>query len=184
MPGHPYHPYAADHAPTEFGTLAAADGQTLHYALMRPRNLEPGRRYPVIVDVYGGPAFQNVTDRWAGTLDLFYQLLARDGYLVFTLDNRGSGERGVRFEAALLPEPRLRRGRGPGRRRALPAHACPTSIRRRIGIFGWSYGGYMALMCADAGAGELCRRRRRRAGHRLAAVRHALHRALHVDAGS
>ena len=48
--------YLDAHVPTEFGTLAAADGQTLHYSLIKPRGFDPGKRYPVVVDVYGGPA--------------------------------------------------------------------------------------------------------------------------------
>ncbi|MGZ2801264.1 hypothetical protein AAER16_21430, partial [Pseudomonas aeruginosa] len=65
-PDHPYAPYLPDHLPTEFGTLSAKDGQTLHYQIIKPRNLEPGRRYPVIVDVYGGPGNQRVRKAWGG----------------------------------------------------------------------------------------------------------------------
>ncbi len=102
----------------EFGTLAAADGQTLHYRLLKPRVLEPGKRYPVLVDVYGGPGVQRVSNAWG---NLFHQYLVQHGYVVFTLDNRGSGLRGVKFETALGDAHGRRRGAGPGEGRGIPA---------------------------------------------------------------
>ena len=140
---HPYGPYRAAHQPTEFGTLQAADGQTLHYQLTKPVGLQSGKRYPVIVEVYGGPGAQQVRRAWGG---LFRQFLAQQGYVVFTIDNRGSAFRGRRFEGAL----HRRMGsvevedqvRGVEFLRTLP-YVDGT----RIGVFGWSYGGYMALMC-------------------------------------
>jgi dipeptidyl-peptidase 4 len=147
---HPYAPYLSDQVPTEFGTLSAKDGQTLYYQILKPRNLEPGRRYPVIVDVYGGPGNQLVRNAWGAyprsNQGFFRQYLAQNGYIVFTLDNRGSGSRGVRFEAALYHrlgsvevEDQVT---GVNFLRSLP-YVDPA----RIGVFGWSYGGYMALMC-------------------------------------
>src|SRR3984893_8447758 len=149
-PEHPYAPYLSDHLPTEFGTLAAKDGQTLHYQIIRPRDLQAGHRYPVIVDVYGGPGSQRVRRAWGGyprgNEGFFREYLAQNGYIVFTLDNRGSGSRGVRFETALFHhmgsvevEDQVT---GVNFLRTLP-YVDPA----RIGVFGWSYGGYMALMC-------------------------------------
>jgi dipeptidyl-peptidase-4 len=140
---HPYAPFLDAHITPEFGSLTAADGQAIHYKLLKPRKLEPGKRYPVLVDVYGGPGAQRVQKNWG---PLFHQYLAQHGYIVFALDNRGSGLRGTRFESALG----LRMGhvevddqvRGAEYLRSLP-YVDPA----RIGIFGWSYGGYMTLMC-------------------------------------
>lgn len=146
---HPYGPYQAAHQRTEFGTLQADDGQTLHYQLIKPINFDPGKRYPVIVDVYGGPGNQRVRNAWGGfprgNEGFFRQYLAQQGYLVFTLDNRGSGFRGTAFEGALY----RRMGsieiedqvRGVEFLRSLP-----YVDASRVGVFGWSYGGYMALM--------------------------------------
>jgi dipeptidyl-peptidase-4 len=140
---HPYAPYLDAHVHTEFGTIAATDGQTLYYKILKPRNVAPGARLPVLIDVYGGPAAQRVQDSWG---NLFHQYLAQHGYVVFALDNRGSGLRGTRFETALG----LRFGgievqdqlRGVEYLRTLP-----FVDAQRIGIYGWSYGGYMTLMC-------------------------------------
>jgi len=140
---HPYERYLDEHVRAEFGTIAAADGQAMHYKLLKPRNLEAGKRYPVLIDVYGGPGAQRVTNSWG---NLFHQYLVQHGYVVFSLDNRGSGMRGTRFEASLG----LRMGdievrdqvRGVEFLRGLP-----FVDAKRIGIFGWSYGGYMTLMC-------------------------------------
>lgn len=148
---HPYRPHLDEHVPTEFGTLRAADGQTLHYQLLKPRDLEPGKRYPVIVDVYGGPGAQRVRRAWGGyprsNEGFFRQFLVQNGYVVFTLDNRGSGFRGVAFETAL----HRRMGSVEVQDQATGVdwlRKQPYVDGGRIGVFGWSYGGYMALMCA------------------------------------
>ncbi len=140
---HAYTPYSSEHVAAEFGTIAAADGQQLQYKLLKPRNLVPGKKYPVLVDVYGGPGVQRVANNWS---NLFHQYLVQHGYVVFALDNRGSGLRGTKFETALG----LRMGhvevqdqlKGVAFLRALP-----FVDGKRVGIFGWSYGGYMTLMC-------------------------------------
>lgn len=146
-PSHPYAPYRAAHLPTGFGTLTAADGKTvLHYSLIRPAGFDPSRRYPVIVYVYGGPASQTVTDSWPGRGDQFFnQYLAQQGYVVFSLDNRGTPRRGRDFGGALYG----RQGTvevDDQRKGVEWLRAQPWVDGSRIGVHGWSNGGYMTLM--------------------------------------
>ena len=146
-PGHPYAKYLTAQRPVEFGTLVAADGKTpLHYGLIKPADFDPAKRYPVVVYVYGGPAAQTVTDSWPGRGDHFFnQYLAQQGYVVFTLDNRGTPRRGAAFGGALY-----------GRQGTVEVddqhagiawlRAQPWVDAARIGVYGWSNGGYMTLM--------------------------------------
>jgi dipeptidyl-peptidase-4 len=146
---HPYYRYVDHHLPTEFGTLAAADGQTLHYQVIRPKDPDASRRSPLVVDVYGGPGSQRVRRAWGGyprsNEGFFRQILAQSGYVVLTLDNRGSAARGVRFETALhkqLGKVEIEDQVAGVRHLARE----PWFDAARVGIFGWSYGGYMTLM--------------------------------------
>ncbi|GAB3736712.1 S9 family peptidase [Luteimonas pelagia] len=144
---HPYAPYLGAHRPVEFGTLQAADGTTgLHYSLVRPAGFDASRKYPVVVYVYGGPAAQTVTNSWPGRGDHFFnQYLAQHGYAVFSLDNRGTPRRGVDFGGALH-----------GRQGTVEVEdqlrgvewlrSQPWVDPDRIGVHGWSNGGYMTLM--------------------------------------
>jgi len=140
---HPDAPYVADNAVPEFGTLDAADGQTLYYRLFKPKDFDSARRYPAILDVYGGPGVQRVLDNWTGSG--FTQILTRAGYVVLQLDNRGSGFRGTAFQApihgrlgAVEVADQVQAARWLG--------AQPFVDPTRIGVWGWSYGGYMTLM--------------------------------------
>jgi dipeptidyl-peptidase-4 len=146
-PEHPYAPYLPEHVPTEFGSLSAADGQTLYYQITKPRDMAPGKLYPVLVYVYGGPGVQMVQRAWPRSNDLlFRQYLAQHGYIVFTLDNRGSAGRGVRFKTAIYHH----MGSVEVQDQVAGVSflkTLPYVDARRIGVFGWSYGGYMALMC-------------------------------------
>ncbi len=138
---HPYHPFVDGHVTPELGTLAAEDGQTLHYRLTRPP--APAEPAPLIVYVYGGPGAQRVRNEWP---PLLLQLFAQRGFGVLELDNRGSANRGQRFEAAI----HRRLGQAEVRDQALGtefAANLPWVDSGRIGVFGHSYGGYMALMC-------------------------------------
>jgi dipeptidyl-peptidase-4 len=140
---HPYARYLNEHSKPEFGTLTTVDGQTLYYMLLKPRDLQPGKKYPVLVDVYGGPGVQRVTNSWG---NLYHQYLAQHGYVVFALDNRGSGLRGTKFETVVAN----RLGDAEVRDQVAGVQflrSLPFVDGRRIGIFGWSYGGYMTLMC-------------------------------------
>ncbi|WP_313253503.1 S9 family peptidase [Stenotrophomonas sp.] len=146
-PKHPYARYVEAQRPVEYGTLTAADGKTpLHYSLIKPEGFDPSKRYPVAVYVYGGPASQTVTDSWPGRGDhLFNQYLAQHGYVVFSLDNRGTPRRGRDFGGALY-----------GVQGTVEVadqlkgvewlKAQPWVDGSRIGVQGWSNGGYMTLM--------------------------------------
>ncbi len=146
-PKHPYARYLDAQRPVEFGTLQAADGKTaLNYSLVKPEGFDPAKKYPVAVYVYGGPASQTVTDSWPGRGDhLFNQYLAQQGYVVFSLDNRGTPRRGRDFGGALY-----------GVQGTVEVadqlkgvewlKAQPWVDGKRIGVQGWSNGGYMTLM--------------------------------------
>ncbi len=140
---HPDAPYLADNAVPEFGTLAAADGQTLHYRLFKPLDFDPSQQYPAIIDVYGGPGIQRVLDNWTG--NSFTQILTRAGYVVFQLDNRGTASRGTAFQEPIhrkLGEIEVDDQVRGARWLAAQGYVDPA----RIGVWGWSYGGYLTLM--------------------------------------
>ncbi|QNH19475.1 S9 family peptidase [Xanthomonas sp. GW] len=146
-PQHPYAKYRDAQRPLEFGSLTAADGKTpLHYRLTKPADFDPTKRYPVVVYVYGGPAAQTVLDGWPARGDaLFDQYLAQHGYVVFSVDNRGTPRRGRDFGGALYQ----RQGTvevDDQLRGVAWLKAQPWVDAARIGVYGWSNGGYMTLM--------------------------------------
>jgi len=140
---HPDAPYLASNSVPEIGTLTAADGQTLYYRLFKPPHFDPVKRYPAIVDVYGGPGVQRVLDNWTGSS--FTQILTRAGYVVFQLDNRGTAFRGTAFQASIhdkLGDVEVADQVQGARWLQSLSFVDPA----RIGVWGWSYGGYMTLM--------------------------------------
>lgn len=138
---HPLAPYQQFWANTEFGQLKAEDGQDLYYQITKPSQFADNKRYPAIVMVYGGPRAQRVTNSWG---NYFSQYLAQQGYVVFQLDNRGSGNRGNRFEAGIYRQ--LSNLEVADQRRGAEfLHSLPFVDKQRIGVFGHSYGGYLAL---------------------------------------
>lgn len=140
---HPDAPYLKDNSVPEFGTLNAVDGQTLYYRLFKPPHFDPTQHYPAIVDVYGGPGVQRVLDTWMGAS--FIQILTRAGYVVFQLDNRGTASRGTAFQAPIhgkLGEIEVADQVQGARWLGSQTFVNPA----RIGVWGWSYGGYMTLM--------------------------------------
>lgn len=146
-PQHPYARYLEAQRPVEFGTLKAADNRTeLHYSLIKPAGFDPAKRYPVAVYVYGGPASQTVTNSWPGRGDhLFNQYLAQQGYVVFSLDNRGTPRRGRDFGGALYGVQGTVEVADQLRGVAWLKQQ-PWVDPARIGVQGWSNGGYMTLM--------------------------------------
>ncbi|TMF91000.1 MAG: S9 family peptidase, partial [Chloroflexi bacterium] len=148
MDGEPRHvihaasPIDLDLRAPELQRFRAGDGVELHAAIYRPPT--PGEA-PVIVSVYGGPGPQMVNDSWAQTVDLRAQMLAEHGFVVLKVDNRGSARRGLRFEAPIhrnLGEIEVR-DQVEGVRWLGTLGFADVS---RVGIYGWSYGGYTTLM--------------------------------------
>ena len=140
---HPSAPYLLSNARTELGQLTAEDGQTLIYRLFKPHDFDSESLYPAILDVYGGPGVQRVQNVWSGTS--FSQILTRAGFVVLMLDNRGSAHRGTAFQApiqGLLGKVEVSDQLDGVRWLSKQPFIDPM----RIGVWGWSYGGYMALM--------------------------------------
>lgn len=129
----------------ECGTLKAADDTTdLYYRLVKPADFDPARRYPVVVYVYGGPHAHNVDARWHYAARGWEIYMAQRGYLIFVLDNRGSERRGRDFEQVTfrqLGQVEMQdQMRGVRYLRSLPYVDVD-----RIGVHGWSYGGFMTI---------------------------------------
>lgn len=131
--------------PPELVTLPSRDGVTLHGAIYRPGPEAGPGPWPVIVSVYGGPHAQRVTNGWDMTVDMRAQYLRSLGYLVFKLDNRGSARRGLAFEGAIARDlGNLEVQDQVDGVNWLVAQGLADP--KRVGIYGWSYGGYMAAM--------------------------------------
>lgn len=127
----------------ELGTIKAADGITdLHYRLITPVNYDPAKKYPAVIYVYGGPHSQLVTDSWMAGARGWEIYMAQRGYVLFTLDSRGSSNRGAVFENVI--------------HRNLGVNEMADQVKgaeflkslsyvdaERIGVHGWSYGGFM-----------------------------------------
>ena len=145
---HPYAPFLAAQRAEEFGTLKAADGQTLHWRMVKPV-MQPGKRYPVFFQHYGGPHVQFVTKGWSNPLE---QAIVAKGYILFEIDNRGSDNRGVAFEKPIYHamggvEVADQKVGGEFLK------SLPFVDPDKIALYGWSYGGYMTLKQLQADPG-------------------------------
>jgi dipeptidyl-peptidase 4 len=146
---HPYAPFMAGHVKPKFGTLLANGGAILHYKLLKPA-LAKGQKAPVFVQVYGGPGGgRQVMNNWGGALQ---QYLVQQGWVVFSIDGRGTPDRGKAFEDPIY--------------RAMSGVEVDDQLvgvnwlkkqefvdPKRIAVFGWSYGGYMALRLLERAPG-------------------------------
>jgi dipeptidyl-peptidase 4 len=124
-------------------TLKTADGATdLHARLIKPTNFDPNKKYPVMYYLYGGPHAQMIQNRWLGGADMFMLYMASQGYVVFTIDNRGSGNRGREFEQATFRN--LGTAEIEDQLQGINfLKSQPYVDSERMGIFGWSFGGFM-----------------------------------------
>jgi dipeptidyl-peptidase 4 len=131
-------------SPVEFLQVKSHDGVELNAMMIKPPDFDPAKKYPVLVYTYGGPHAQVVTKAWGGAGALWHELMARNGYIVFALDNRGSAGRGHLFEEPI----HFRFGAqelSDQRDGVAYLKSQPYVDAKRIGIHGWSYGGHMTL---------------------------------------
>ncbi len=137
--------------PMEFFTFKTSEDVELNAYMIKPPGFNPNRSYPVFMTQYSGPGSQSVTNSWGGANYWWYQILAQEGYLVVCVDPRGTGGRGEEFKKMTY----LQLGKyetidqiEAGKYLA----SLPYVDASRIGIFGWSYGGYMSTLCLSKGA--------------------------------
>lgn len=139
-------------SPKQFFQTKAADGNTsLNAWMIRPFGFDSTRKYPVLMFVYGGPGSQTVQNNWDSRDFFWYQTLAQKGYIIVSVDGRGTGGRGTAFRTAtyaqmgkLETEDQLAAARY--------LKTLPYVDPARVGIWGWSYGGYMTALCMTLGA--------------------------------
>lgn len=136
----------------EIGELEAKDGSKLYTRLIKPSDFDPTKKYPVLVYVYGGPHAQLITDSWLDGASLWMYWMAEQGYLVYTLDGRGSAERGFAFES------QIHRQLGTVEMEDQLTgveylKSLPYVDGDRLAVHGWSFGGFMttSLMLRHAG---------------------------------
>ena len=130
----------------EFFTFRLADGTELNGSMLKPANFDPARKYPVLLDNYGGPGSQTVLNQYDGYLGSWQQLLTQKGVIIVSVDNRGTGGRGSQFKKCtqlqlgkLETEDQIAAARYLG--------SLPYVDPARIGIWGWSFGGYLSTSC-------------------------------------
>ena len=129
----------------EVGTIKSADGVTdLCYRLIKPINYNDGKKHPTLVYVYGGPHSQMVTESWLAGANLYFLFLAQQGYVVFTVDNRGTDNRGFEFESIIHRN--LGVAEMADQMKGVDfLKTLPYVDADRIGVEGWSYGGFMTI---------------------------------------
>lgn len=139
-------------SPQTFFKFTTSDGVELNGWMIKPPDFDQSKKYPVLMTVYGGPGSQTVLNTWGGAGSPWYQLLAEKGYIVASVDGRGTGARGKAFKSIVFKHlgtwethDQIDGAKYLG--------SLPYVDSTRIGITGASYGGYMALMCILKGAG-------------------------------
>jgi dipeptidyl-peptidase 4 len=137
-------------AKKEFITVKTKDHINLNAYMIKPLNFDPNKRYPLFMFVYGGPESQSVTDDWSRDL-AWFEMLAQKGYIVACVDNRGTDARGEEFrKCTYMQLGKLETTDQIEAARYFSSFSFIDSTR--IGIFGWSYGGFMSALCMTKGA--------------------------------
>lgn len=137
---------------TEFFTFNTSTGVSLNGSMVKPANFDAQKKYPVLMYVYGGPGSQTVADSWGGGRAKWNSYLAQQGYIVVSIDGRGTGYRGAKFKKVTykdLGNYELQ-DQIEGAKWLAKQHFVDAG---RIGIWGWSFGGYMSSLCITKGAG-------------------------------
>ena len=134
----------------EFFDFTTTDGVKLNGCMLKPAEFDPLKKYPVLFSIYGGPGSQTVLNSW-GAFSSWNQLLAQNGVIVVSVDNRGTGGRGEEFKKCTY----LELGRYETLDQCEAARylaSLPYVDKERIGMWGWSFGGYLTLSCLTRGA--------------------------------
>lgn len=138
-------------SPKEFFSFKTTQGHSLNAWMIKPPNFDEKKKYPVFLTIYGGPGSQTVEDSWGGQNYFWHQMLAQKGYIVISVDNRGTGARGVEFKKVTYKQ--LGKYETEDQIEAAKHFASlPYVDPMRIGVQGWSYGGYMSSLCLLKGA--------------------------------
>ena len=138
-------------APKEFMTIKTSENIELNAWMIKPTDFDPKKKYPVFMFLYGGPGSQQVLNQFDGSNFMWFQHLAQKGYIVACVDNRGTGGKGADFKKCTY----LNLGKLEVKDQIEAAKywgSLPYVDKSRIGIFGWSYGGYMSSNCLFQGA--------------------------------
>lgn len=134
----------------EFFSFTTSAGVQLNGWMLKPPDFNPDKKYPVFMTVYGGPGSQTVTDSWGAQKHLWYQYIAQKGYIVVSVDNRGTGARGETFKKITYQQ--LGKYETIDQIEAAKYLGTLSYVdKNRIGIQGWSYGGYMTSLCMTIG---------------------------------
>lgn len=148
---HPFAKYLPDLLPTEYGSIKAKDGQTLYYSMIKPAGFDAAKKYPVFLFTYGGPHSQRVTRTWGNYFD---QYMAQQGFVVFRLDNRGSSRRERQFTDVIYNN--LGKNEVEDQVTGIDWLAQQSFVDpKRVGVFGWSYGGFMTLRLLAAASDKI-----------------------------
>lgn len=137
--------------PEEFFTFKNSDGTELNGWMIKPPDFDAKKKYPVFMYVYGGPGVQTVQNSWGYFDFAWHQMLAQKGYIIVSVDNRGTGARGADFKKCTYGQlGKLETADQIDAAKYLAT--LPYVDASRIGIWGWSYGGYMTALCMTKGA--------------------------------